>query len=377
MNISDVARELHRRSVVVDAHVHPSLKTALFDRRLHRRHAGGGAFNPFTLRVDLPKAAAGGLDVAVASTYLPEPALLDDCRPLKLLAKIAPRRIRRLFRGDPFERTCEIIAGFESAVRRADAQGPTRVRIARSSREVTAAVDAGALAVVHAVEGGHSLAGCVDNVSRLHRLGVCMLTLAHFYTNEVAAPVVGIPPKMRRFGCFRAPKNINLGLGPLGPPVIEEMLHLGMVIDLTHCTPRARSEAFELCRNRRPLIFSHVGVQPLSDHPMSPTREEIRRIADTGGVVGVIFMNHWLGHKGKNGLARVVDTIRSIASAGGIDAAAIGSDFDGFTDPPDDLANPSHLPRLTQALLNAGYTEADVEKILGGNMLRVLREGWR
>lgn len=125
-------------------------------------------------------------------------------------------------------------------------------------------------------------------------------------------------------------------------------------------------------------MFSHVGVQPLADDPMSPTEDEIRRIADTGGVVAVIFMNYWLGeHDKKNGLEAIVATAKHIADVGGIGAVAFGSDFDGFTDPPDDVKDISELPRLTDALLNAQFSESDVEKILGKNMERVLRMGWR
>jgi membrane dipeptidase len=183
---------------------------------------------------------------------------------------------------------------------------------------------------------------------------------------------------MRRFGCFKQAKDLDLGLGPIGPAVIEEMVRLGMVVDLTHCTPKARRQAWEICGSRRPLIFSHVGVQPLADDPMSPTEDEIRRIAATGGVIAVIFMNSWLGeHRSKNGLDAIVATIRAITNLGGIDTVAIGSDFDGFTDPPDDLADISQMPKLTEALLDAGFGDAEIEKILGLNMERVLRDGWR
>jgi len=160
--------------------------------------------------------------------------------------------------------------------------------------------------------------------------------------------------------------------------VIEEMLRLGMLIDLTHCTPKARRQAYEICGTRRPHMFSHVGVQPLADDPMSPTEDEIRHIASTGGVIAVIFMNSWLGeHQSKDGLDAIVATIGAISDTGGIDSVAIGSDFDGFTDPPDDLKDISQMPRLTNALLRAGFGDAEIEKILGLNMERVLRDGWR
>jgi len=369
---------LHASALVVDAHVHPSLKTYLFKKKLHKRHRSGGAFNPFTMRVDLPKAAAGGVDALISSIYLPEQGMLDDCKVLKLFSKIAPKRMRRVFKGDPFERTVEILEDFEHAVERANNRGRELARIVRSTDELHRAKADGVVAVIHAVEGAHSLAGRVESVEALWNRGVCMLTLAHFYANEVVAPVVGIPPEMQKFKCFKKPKDLELGLGPLGPSVIEEMLRLGMIIDLTHCTPNARTQIYELCGTRRPLVFSHVGVRPLADDPMSPTGEEIRHIADTGGVIAVIFMNYWLGeHHSKYGLEAIVATVKAIIDIGGIDSVAIGSDFDGFTDPPDDLKDISEMPRLTNALLEAGLGETEIEKILGINMERVLRNGWR
>ena len=314
----------------------------------------------------------------MSSIYLPERGLFDDCAALKLLSKVAPRRIRRLFKGDPFERTIEILDDFEAAIDRANSRGGELARVVRSAGEIRAARTDGVIAILHAVEGAHSLGGRVERVETLWDRNVCMLTLAHFYSNEVAAPVLGIPPSMQKFGCFKQPRDLELGLGPLGPPVIEEMLRLGMIIDLTHCTPKARHQAYGICGARRPLVFSHVGVQPLADDPMSPTEDEVRHIASTGGVVAVIFMNTWLGeHENRNGLDAIVATIRQITEIGGIDTVAIGSDFDGFTDPPDDLKDIAEMPKLTEALLQAGFSGTEIEKILGLNMERVLREGWR
>ena len=378
MELSERARRLHAEALVIDAHVHPSLKTYLFHKKLGKTHRSGGAFNPFTMRVDLPRTIAGGVDALISSIYLPERGLLDDCKVLKFLRKISFGRIRRLFKGDPLERTLEILDQFERAIAKANSHGRELARVVRSTDELLQARADGVVAVVHAVEGAHSLGGRVEGVEALAERGVCMLTLAHFYENEVVAPVVGIPSPMHKLGCFKKPKDLERGLGEIGPAVVEEMLRLGMIIDLTHCTPKARGEIYDLCGTRRPLMFSHVGVQPLADDPMSPTAEEIARIAGTGGVIGVIFMNYWLGeHSKKKGLDAIVSTVRRIMEVGGSDAVASGSDFDGFTDPPDDSKDISQMPRLTDALLDAGFGELDVEKLLGKNMERVLRLGWR
>ena len=378
MEISERARRLHAEALVIDAHVHPSLKTYLFHKKLGKTHRSGRAFDPFTIRVDLPRIIAGGVDALISSIYLPERGLLDDCKVLKFLRRISFGRIRKLFKGDPLEKTLEILDHFERAIAKANSHGRELARVARSNDELLQARADGVIAVVHAVEGAHSLGGRVEGVAALAERGVCMLTLAHFYENEVVAPVVGIPGPMHKLGCFKKPKNLERGLGEIGPVVVEEMLRLGMIIDLTHCTPKARHEIYDLCGTRRPLMFSHVGVQPLADDPMSPTAEEIVRIAGTGGVIGVIFMNYWLGeHEKKKGLDAIVATVRRIVEVGGSDTVAIGSDFDGFTDPPDDIKDISQMPRLTDALLEAGFGEPEVEKILGKNMERVLRLGWR
>ncbi len=113
---------------------------------------------------------------------------------------------------------------------------------------------------------------------------------------------------------------------------------------------------------------------------MSPTEDEIRHIASTGGVIAVIFMNSWLGEHESTRTASTPSSRRSrqITEVGGIDTVAIGSDFDGFTDPPDDLEG--HLTDAEAdrgARCDAGFGDTEIEKILGLNMERVLREGWR
>jgi membrane dipeptidase len=104
---------------------------------------------------------------------------------------------------------------------------------------------------------------------------------------------------------------------------------------------------------------------------------ELRKIADSGGVAGVIFMNFWLmpreSHRGLNFITR---TLRQFIQYAGEEHVSIGSDFDGFTDPPDDLRDASELRKLTQRLVAEDFSPLQIDKILGANALRVLREGW-
>ncbi len=158
------------------------------------------------------------------------------------------------------------------------------------------------------------------------------------------------------------------------------MMELGVIIDLSHCTPAARQEVFDIADasgKRVPLMATHVGAYEINPTPYNLRDWEARRIARDGGVVGVIFMNYWLmPHETGQGLNFIARTIDHFVNVAGEDHVGIGTDFDGFTDPPDDLKDASEMPRLTQRLLADGYGEERVNKILGGNALRVLREGW-
>ncbi len=376
-DISPEARQLHERSFVADFHAHPANKTYLLKKKLDKRHRSGGAFNPLTMRVDLPRMGEGGVDAVVSAIYLPERDLLSDCFPLRVVRFFAPRRWKRLLEGDRFERTVELIKHFEDVVASSKPVGGRRIEIAKSRAELEAVTARGNIALVHAVEGGHSLEMDASNVEKLFDLGVCMLTLAHFYFNEVAYPVDGVPANMKILGCFRKEKDLTKGLTPLGRDVVEEMVRLGMLTDMTHCTPPARKEVLETVNGRAPVVMTHVGVNALKNEPMNPSNEEIELIANTGGVIGVIAYNAWLTDSNeKNGVQFVVRTLQHIRDHGGIEATAFGSDFDGFTDPPDDLADHSMLPNITDALLKAGFSAADVEKVLGGNVRRVIEQGW-
>ncbi len=361
----------------VDLHAHPSLKTTLWRLDLARRHRSGGAWNPFTLRVDLPKLREGGVGVVVSSVYLPEKGLLEECAVLRAARALAPSRIRDLFGPDPLKRTLGIMESFEAAVRRATMDGQEVARVARSKSELDAALADGRIAVLHAIEGAHSLGADPGNAALLFERGVCMITIAHFFENDFVAPVHGIPRAQRPLRCFRKEKDLSRGLTAKGAELVEAMVDLGILLDLAHCTPRAREQVFEIVGTRRPLLFSHVGVRALKEDPMSPTDDEIRRVATTGGVIGIIFMSSWLSDTPhKNGLEEIVATARHIRNAGGIGAVALGTDFDGFTDPPDDAKDPADLPRVADALAAGGFSAAEVDAVLSGNGLRILHDGW-
>jgi microsomal dipeptidase-like Zn-dependent dipeptidase len=376
-------REIHYRdSTIVDLHVHPSLKISLFNRMLTSRFRASRSFDPFSVRTDFLKLRQGGLDVLLSTVYAPEKGILDECQPLRTLRFVMPFKWKKVFSRPYFDVTMDMLDAMERAVENSgkSSTGKPLAKMASSMRELDEILNQGkdrSIAVVHNVEGAHSLDGDLDKLQRLFERGVAYLTLAHFYQNEAVHPCFPYPESVQMLGCFQGDRNLTLGLKAFGEQVVEKMVELGMILDIAHCTPPARKRIYDIVGSRLPLIASHVGAYEINPSPYNLQDWEIKKIADTGGVVGVIFMNYWLmPHETKRGLNFIARTIKHLVDVGGIDHVGIGSDFDGFTDPPDDLKDVSELPKLTQRLLAEEYTGEQVAKIWGGNALRVLREGW-
>ncbi len=361
---------------IVDMHAHPSLKVSLFKRVLTGRFAASRAFNPLSVRTDFEKLRTGGVDVLLSTVYAPEKEIVQDCLYLKLLRYLMPITYRRIFLSNYFDVTARMLRQMEEQVQRTD-----QVEMALSVREVDAILAQGSgrpIAVIHSVEGGHSLDGKLENLDWLFSRGVAYLTLAHFYPNAAVYPVFPYPESVQKMGCFPYGRDLTKGLTPFGEQVVERMMELGMILDISHCTPPARQRIYQMVGNRMPLIASHVGAYEINPSPYNLKDLEIKRIADTGGLVAVIFMNYWLmPHETQRGLNFLARTIQHLVQVGGVDHVGIGTDFDGFTDPPDDLKDASQLPRLTQRLMAEGHGQTQIEKILGVNALRVLRQGWR
>lgn len=370
-------RRFHENALVADIHAHPSLKTFLFGKELDRAYKAPPYQFPFTLRTNIPSLKAGSVNVMLATTHLPERDLRGDAWPLKIVAKFW-KKLDRIFKEPADSLTRESLQGFEDAVAAAAKRSGEFVRVVKSHAELQQCLAEKKLAMIHAIEGAHSLNGKLENVEDFFKRGVCMLTIAHFYDNELTGSAGGIPKDLwlKKIGILKKPFHPEQGLTDFGRDVIQKMIELGMLIDLVHTSPVGRAEIVELNKNRRPLIMSHTGVRKYMDDPLNVSDGEIRAIADSGGVVGVIAMNHWLiGKDGKDGIDFMVRTVEHIANVGGEDCLALGSDFDGFTNPPNDLKEPADLPKFTAALLKR-FPPRVVEKALGGNFMRALKAGW-
>jgi microsomal dipeptidase-like Zn-dependent dipeptidase len=369
--------QFHAQLTLVDLHAHPSLKVSLFKRVLTKPVGATRDFDPFGVRTDFSDLRKGGLDLLLSTVYAPEKDITVECPYLGLLRYVMPGTWKRVFDRPYFDVASEMLDAMEAQVKAA----PDTARLLRSLPELEAWLneeDEGRpMGVIHNVEGAHTLDGDAANVERLWKRGVAYLTLAHFYKNEAVHPCFPYPESVQKLRCFRGGRNLALGLTGFGAEVIEEMIRLGMILDIVHCTPPAREQIYDLVGQRLPLIASHVGAFEVNPSPYNLKDRELRKIADNGGLVAVIFMNYWLmPHETKRGLNFVARTLNHFVDKAGIDHVAIGSDFDGFTDPPDDLRDASGFPKLTERLIAEGYTPEQIEKIWGGNVLRVLKEGW-
>ena len=408
--------ELHDSALVVDNHIHPSLKASLFHRDLsrnHKRRLFWRSFWPVYTRTSFPKMLAGGYDVALSTAYVPEQGWLKDLPVINFAKWLNPKAWREVFVPTYFQATNNLMDQMEDQVARWNkdfAYQSRGVRLVSSAGSLKDDIASGDLCLIHAIEGAHSLHGklsgksvsdaylssdaelqdeLLSNLKHFHSRGVASLILAHFYPNHVVQPCFPYPDYALKFA-----KNSQIigqwdhtrGLTPVGEMVVETMLELGMIIDVTHCTPAARSRVYQIVDHHKKkscVIASHIGAYSINPDPYCLQDWEIKWLASHGGVASPIFMNYWLSPVDtKFGLKYLMQTVDHLYSIGGSDVVGVGTDFDGFTDPPDEIADASDLPKFTRELMSQfdkggrKYSDKTIKKFLGGNSLRVLLEGW-
>lgn len=199
------------------------------------------------------------------------------------------------------------------------------------------------------IEGLHALDGKLESVDTLFAHGFRMMGLTHFFDNEVAASAHGVT---------------HAGLTPLGRQVIERMESLHILVDLAHSSPQTVSEVLAMAK--RPIVVSHTGVAATCPGPRNLTDDQLKGIAANGGVVGI---GYWDAAVCTLGAASIAKAIRHAVDVAGIDHVGLGSDFDGATSTP--FATDG-LVEITQALMDEKFTSAEIAKIMGGNVTRLL-----
>jgi membrane dipeptidase len=235
------------------------------------------------------------------------------------------------------------------------ARNPSAIRLVRTAADIDAAREAGAVGALLGIEGAHALEGRIENVDVFARRGVRYLGLLHFSVNPVGFPAYG------------RGADPNEGLTAFGREVVERCEANGVIVDLAHINKRGFLEVCDMAT--KPPIVSHTGVLGAFDHWRNIDDEQLRRIAELGGCVGVIFCPKFVGG---DGIEPIVRHLLHIINVVGEDAPALGSDWDGFIVPTRPLCDPRGLPLLTDALLAAGVSERAIGKLLRENVMRVL-----
>lgn len=254
------------------------------------------------------------------------------------------------------ERGCgRSVAAQLDALDQAIAKQPTELGWTRTGREVRAAKAAGKIAALGGIEGGQALEGQLDAIEAFSRRGVRYLGLLHFSRNAIGRPAKG------------RGADPSEGLTAFGREVIRECERTGVIVDLAHINRRGFFDALALAT--LPVMVSHTGVAGVHEHWRNIDDEQLRAIADNGGCIGIIFARRYLGSAS---IDAVVDHLIHVVNVAGEDVAALGSDFDGFVVPPDGLEDIAALPNLTVALARRGLSVRALEKMLGGNVVRVL-----
>jgi membrane dipeptidase len=327
--VSDVARELVRASDVIDLHVDTFIWTRMFGYDLRKRHGAGPFAGCLLSQVDLPRALEGGLTGAMWSITT-NPWRSAGGRARTLGANVA--ELRRVLD--------------QSQV----------ARVVGTAAEYRAARAACQHAALLAVQGGNA---CDADESVLESGALTRVTLVHMTNSDV--------------GATSSPFRLgpDTGLGRMGARLVERLNETRTFVDLAHISRRGFFEAVALHDQSQPLIVTHTGMSGVHASWRNLDDDQIKCIADTGGVVGVVFHGEYLSGRFLGGpMAAVAAHVAHIVNVAGEDVAALGSDWDGFIIPPRGLRSCDRLPVLVQVLLDAGLSERCVQKVLGGNFLR-------
>ena len=259
-----------------------------------------------------------------------------------------------LIRGRP-DGCARAVATQLDALDEAMRKHPEDLAWTRTGGDVRAAKAAGRIAALGGIEGGHALENRLDAIEPFARRGVRYLGLLHFSANAIGKPAKG------------RGADASAGITGFGRDVVRECERCGVIVDLAHINRRGFFDVLEVAT--LPPMVSHTGVLGVHEHWRNIDDEQLRAVADKGGCIGIIFARRYLGSAS---IDAVVDHIKHVIDVAGEDVPALGSDFDGFVVPPEGLEDIAGIPNLTVAMSRRGIPVRVLEKVLGGNVLRVL-----
>jgi len=236
---------------------------------------------------------------------------------------------------------------------------PDVLGLALDASDVERVFASGRIASLLGMEGGHAIENSLGALRAFHALGVRYMTLTHNGDLGWADAHGGAHPRG--------------GLTEFGREVVREMNRLGMLVDLSHTSPAVMNDALDV--TEAPVIWSHAGARAMTEHTRNVPDQVLRRLPDNGGVVMVVFNPPFVSTRAEATLSDVADHVDHIAAVAGVDHVGIGSDYDGIDRVPRGLEDVSTYPALFAELSRRGWSEADLRKLAGENVLRVMREG--
>ncbi|MBQ0019269.1 MAG: membrane dipeptidase [Bacteroidales bacterium] len=285
--------------------------------------------------VDLHKMSEGMLDAGIMVAYLPQKE--RDEASLKGATKMAD----------------DILDQLEAMVK----AHPESAAIAHTPNDLYRLKRLGKKAVMMGIENGYAIGRDLSNIERFRRRGIVYMTLCHNGDNDICDSCRG--------------NAEHGGLSDFGREVVKEMNRVGLMVDLSHAAESSFWDA--LATSETPIVCSHSSCRSLCDHPRNLTDQQMRALAEKGGVMQVTIYNGFLVKDGQATIKDVVRHINHAVEVMGIDHVGIGTDFDGDGGVPG-VASASELPNLTKELLREGYSTADLRKLWGENFLRVMTQ---
>ncbi len=338
----DRARTLHEDSLVVDTHndtvLHliksPPFITSVANPPSPRRTLGERSEHG---QIDIPRIREGGVDCLLFAMYG---------------SPLYTARLRRLV---------QMLDAFTLEVERY----PDQIAVATSHREITRTVKDGKIAAVITVEGGEPLEGSVEALRTIYRLGVRSLTLTHFPRNELGDG---------------SGSDSGSHLTDFGVEVVQEMNRLGMLVDISHINETGFWDVIK--QSSDPVVATHSNCKALCSHHRNLTDDQIKALAEKGGVMNLSFcagfIKDGIGFGDPDALKKVtvedwLDHLDHAVELVGTSHVGVGSDLDGGCGFPglDDITK---FPSLTEGMVSRGYSDEDIRKILGANDLRVFKK---
>lgn len=341
---SDRALTLHKQLTIADLHA----DSLLWGRDLLERSTDG--------HVDIPRLADGNVALQVFSLPTKSPHGLniesnedknDDIFWLAVVERWPPATWKSLTARALYQaRRLHAFAGgsrggfvvIESA---ADLSNYLERR--RTNGRITAGL--------LSIEGAHALDGKLENLDVLYRAGYRMMSPSHFFDNDIGGSAAGVH---------------KTGLTEKGRELVRQMEARHMIVDLAHASPRTIEDVLAIAT--RPLVVSHTGVKGTCDNNRNVTDDQIRAVAAKGGLIGI---GYWDTATCGTDARAIVKAMRYVSDRVGVEHVALGSDFDGAVTEPFDTTG---LVEITEAMLNAGYSEQEIRMIMGENVVRFLKE---